>query len=96
VVQEALHNAVKHASARNVSVAVVQEPDRLSLTIADDGKGLEGRAGKGMGMLGMEERVTHLGGAFAVESEPGHGTRVRVSLPLVQTRAERQAVEETR
>src|SRR3954454_4287740 len=61
VVQEALHNIVQHASAKNVKVSVVQEPDRLMLSIQDDGSGFNPRQERGMGLLGMEERVGSLG-----------------------------------
>jgi signal transduction histidine kinase len=82
VVQEALHNSVQHAGARNITVTVKQEPDRLLLTVRDDGKGFDASREKGMGLLGIEERVSHLGGAFAVESQPGSGALLRLSLPL--------------
>ncbi len=82
VVQEALHNCVRHAGARNVTVTVKEEPERLSLTVRDDGKGFDASHEKGMGLLGIEERVSHLDGTFAVESQPGHGALLRVSLPL--------------
>jgi signal transduction histidine kinase len=82
VVQEALHNCVQHAGALNVTVAVKQEHERLLLTVRDDGKGFNTSREKGMGLLGIEERVSHLGGAFAVESQPGSGALLRVSLPL--------------
>jgi signal transduction histidine kinase len=82
VVQEALHNCVQHAAARNVSVTVKQEPKQLLLMVRDDGKGFDATHEKGMGLLGIEERVTHLGGTFAVESQPGGGALLRVSLPV--------------
>jgi signal transduction histidine kinase len=82
IVQEALHNCVQHAGAHNVKVTVEQEPERLRLAIEDDGKGFTPSLERGMGLLGMEERVTHLGGTFAVESSPGHGAVLRVTLPL--------------
>ncbi len=82
VVQEALHNIVQHAGARNASVAVRQERGRLRLTIEDDGRGFRPRLQRGMGLLGIQERVTHLNGAFAVDSEPGEGTVLRVDLPV--------------
>ncbi|MGO9262390.1 MAG: ATP-binding protein [Bryobacteraceae bacterium] len=85
VVQEALHNVVQHAGARNASIAVRQERGRLRLTIEDDGRGFHPRRQRGMGLLGMEERVTHLGGAFAVDSHPGQGTALRIELPLPET-----------
>ena len=57
------------------------EPHRIHLAVQDDGKGFEPRQ-RGLGLLGMEERVTHLGGEFQVESTPGHGTILNVVLPL--------------
>jgi signal transduction histidine kinase len=82
IVQEALHNIMQHAQARTVRIAVRQESNRLLLSIDDDGKGFDPNRSRGMGLLGMHERVSHLGGALAVDSEPGHGTRLRASLPL--------------
>ena len=80
-VQEALHNSVQHAEARTIRVTIRQDQGRLLLSIQDDGKGFHAQQERGMGLLGMEERVTHLGGSFAVESEPGHGAVVRIVLP---------------
>ncbi len=82
IVQEALHNCVQHAKARNVTVRVQQDPDKLLLSIEDDGKGFRPLQEKGMGLLGMQERVSRLRGAFTVTSEPGLGTDLRVTLPL--------------
>ncbi|HLK64535.1 MAG TPA: ATP-binding protein [Bryobacteraceae bacterium] len=84
IVQEALHNIVKHADARDVTVTVRQEADALFLSIRDDGKGFHAQQERGMGLLGMQERVSYLGGSFNVESEPGHGTELTVTLPLAQ------------
>jgi signal transduction histidine kinase len=85
IVQEALHNIVKHASARNVRITVTQEPDRLLLSIQDDGRGFNPPQERGMGLIGMEERVSALGGRLIVESAIGEGTLLRVALPLLQT-----------
>ena len=82
VVQEALNNCARHAQARAVQVSVESEAGRLVLKVQDDGSGFETRWVRGLGILGMEERVKHLGGAFAVESNPGRGTTVRVELPI--------------
>ncbi len=82
IVQEALHNSVQHAEAHRISVTVKQEARRLCVTIEDDGKGFDATRTKGMGLLGIEERVSHLGGTFAVESQPGRGTALQVNLPL--------------
>lgn len=82
VVQEALHNIVQHAAARKVKVTVRQEQERLALAIEDDGRGFDTGRQKGMGLVGMEERVRHLGGSFEVQSRPGAGTVLSISLPL--------------
>jgi len=84
IVQEALHNIVKHANARNVTITVSQEPDRLLLSIQDDGRGFNPPQERGMGLIGMEERVSALGGRLVVESAVGEGTLLRVALPLSQ------------
>jgi signal transduction histidine kinase len=82
VVQEALHNCARHSQARSVKVVVRQEPSRIVLSVEDDGRGFDARRVRGLGLVGMEERVNHLGGAFEIESRPGAGTRVAVELPL--------------
>jgi signal transduction histidine kinase len=87
IVQEALHNCEQHAGARQVDVAVRQEQDCLRLSIRDDGRGFDARRERGMGLLGMEERVNHLGGSFRVDSTPGSGTSIEVVLPLDQQAA---------
>ena len=82
--QEALHNCEQHASAQHVEVAVRQEQDGLRLLIRDDGRGFDTHRERGMGLLGIEERVNHLGGSFTVESTPGSGASIEVVLPLRQ------------
>jgi signal transduction histidine kinase len=82
VVQEALHNCYRHAKAQSVRIHVKQEPTRLLLSIQDDGAGFQPRRDKGLGLLGMEERVKHLGGTFRIASEEGAGALLSVELPL--------------
>jgi len=82
VVQEALHNCVKHAHATRVRILVQEQDRRLLLSIEDDGIGFDPRRHRGMGFLGMHERVTRLGGNFLVDSLPGRGTCLRIELPL--------------
>jgi signal transduction histidine kinase len=82
VVQEALHNCSKHAGAHMVRVTVHEEDARLLLAIQDDGRGFESQMERGMGLLGMEERVTHLRGSFQVDSKSGQGTLLSIELPL--------------
>ncbi len=82
VVQEALHNCSRHSQARTVRIRVEQQSGRLSLSIQDDGQGFDVRHTKGLGLLGIEERVTRLGGKCEVHSELGSGTILAVELPL--------------
>ena len=82
VVQEALHNCAQHSGARSVRLTMVQDERQIQLDIQDDGKGFDSRSVRGMGLLGMEERITHLGGAFRVDSQPGRGTTLHIELPL--------------
>ena len=70
VVQEALHNVSHHSHATTVRIRVQQEPDRLTLSIQDDGQGFDIRQIKGLGLLGIQERVTRLGGRAAFTRRP--------------------------
>jgi signal transduction histidine kinase len=82
VVQEALHNCARHSRASTVRIRVTQERDRLLLNIHDDGQGFDVRHTKGLGLLGIQERVSRLGGTCQVHSQPGHGTTLSVELPF--------------
>ena len=82
VVQEALHNAVRHAHAHNVQVIVKTDPDRVVFSVRDDGCGFDKRFVRGLGMLGMEERVRRLGGELRIDSDIGRGTTISARLPL--------------
>lgn len=89
VVQESLTNVARHARAQRVSVRLVESAQRLELVVSDDGRGMEpGRNRRGLGLLGMEERVRELGGAFHLSSAPGAGTTVRVEIPLASLEVE--------
>ena len=68
VVQEALHNCARHSHASSVGIRVELAEDRLRLTIRDNGKGFDVAHTKGLGLLGIEERVTRLGGTLRVRS----------------------------
>jgi signal transduction histidine kinase len=91
IVQEALHNCVQHSGARIVKVTVRQESDRILLEIQDDGRGFNAREERGMGLLGIEERVSYLGGRFVVESEPGRGAVLSIALPAPRVVTEPEA-----
>ena len=88
VAQEALHNVQKHAEPTRVRVELQYDggSGRLTLLIADDGRGFDGRATPGpdggFGLSGMRERMRLAGGDLEIESAPGWGTRVRARLQL--------------
>jgi signal transduction histidine kinase len=88
VVQEALHNVARHAAAGSVRIVAQQEPRRLLLSIQDDGRGFDVARSRGLVLLGMQERVAHLGGTLQLVSEPGRGTLISVILPLAASEAE--------
>jgi len=80
---EALNNALRHAQAHRITVHLRQDERTVMLEIADDGIGFDpttAREQGGLGLPGMEERATRLGGRFTVKSSPGEGTSVRVEV----------------
>jgi two-component system sensor histidine kinase UhpB len=86
-VQEGLTNVVRHAQAKEASVALGEASDehgaaQLMLTVRDDGRGIDPTAPPGFGIRGMQERVQALGGSYKVESAPGRGTCVRIAIPI--------------
>jgi signal transduction histidine kinase len=81
VAQEALRNCARHSGATRVRVAL-EKARGITLAIEDNGKGFRAGRTRGLGLLGMEERVTQLGGRFRLRSEPGRGTTVLAELPL--------------
>jgi signal transduction histidine kinase len=82
VAQEALRNSARHSGATHVKVALEKAVRGVTLGIEDNGKGFRGGRTRGLGLLGMEERVAQLGGSFRLRSEPGRGTTVLAELPL--------------
>ena len=84
LVQEAVNNAVRHANARTVDVAVRRDRQWVNVTVQDDGAGFDTRIVRGLGLLGMEERVRRLGGRLQIDSELGRGTRVHAVLPVAE------------
>ena len=83
VVQEALTNCVRHADAHNVAVEVSTGDRELQLTVRDDGVGLNpAHRGRGLGLIGIEERVKELHGTVIISPGGTRGTTVAVRLPL--------------
>jgi PAS domain S-box-containing protein len=85
-VQEALNNIAKHARARRVEVRLERGASHASLTVIDDGIGFDpcprGERPRGLGLVGMRERASFIGGDISIASKPGEGTRVKVDVPL--------------
>jgi signal transduction histidine kinase len=90
IVQEALTNIARHATATSGTVHLSTHPASLTITIEDNGAGFDvadvERPGKrrGLGLLSIRERVTGLGGTVRIESAPGQGSRIEVALPGVE------------
>jgi len=85
IVQEGLTNITKHASAGHVQIEMKQAGQSLQLIINDNGKGIDvHQAGniRGLGLIGMRERVETIEGVFNIESAPGKGFCIRITVPL--------------
>jgi signal transduction histidine kinase len=88
IVQESLNNVARHARASRADVALRAGAEQLSVEIVDDGVGFEAEASvghalrEGLGLIAMRERAEHLKGTLEIQSAPGHGTTVRVCVPL--------------
>ena len=83
IAQEALHNVVKHAGARQVRVELGRAGGGVRLRVEDDGKGFDpARVPDGhLGLAGMRARAERVGAAFSLPSEPGEGTTIEVVVP---------------
>jgi signal transduction histidine kinase len=82
VTQEALNNAARHSGGHRAWVKLEQTADYVAVTVRDDGRGFDSRKTRGLGILGMEERVRRLEGKLEITSKAGQGTTLRVELPL--------------
>jgi two-component system, NarL family, sensor kinase len=89
IVQEAIHNTVKHAAAKKITAHMQFSENELSISIADDGKGFdlnplkdEANQSFGLGLRNMKNRATLMGAKFLMNSNIGNGTEVYISLPL--------------
>jgi len=87
IAQEALNNVLKHANARNISAVLMFLPDKILLSIKDDGQGFvpptdpDAPPG-GLGLRNMAHRATLIGAQFHVQSHPGGGTLIQLTLPI--------------
>jgi signal transduction histidine kinase len=81
VVQEALTNVARHSGAKRALVRVTRGPEGVEIVVEDNGKGAVASPTPHMGLLGMRERVTELGGRFRVVTRPQEGFRIEATLP---------------
>ncbi len=92
IIQEALTNVVKHADAESVIITLEKKDLHVHLYITDDGKGFEVKryfssspmVRRGLGILGMKERVELAGGTFFIDSDVSQGTRISIKVPIVK------------
>lgn len=89
IVQEAITNIASHAQAKSAYICVQFWTDSVTLQIQDDGVGFDSirllnpvTIDSGVGLLGMKERAELIGATFAIETEPGHGTRIILEVPI--------------
>jgi len=95
IVQEALTNAGRHAHATTIRIAIERTTRAVRAVIEDDGVGIghSPMRGRGLGLLGMEERVRELNGTFEIKSQAGPGTRILIQLPVVEKHSELSSVD---
>lgn len=85
ILQESLSNVARHAHATDVTVELQRCGGVLTLTVQDNGVGMPATVrALGSGLPGIRERAAAMGARFAIESEPGHGTLLRLSFPVPQ------------
>src|SRR5262249_55189735 len=95
VLQEALHNAVKHSAVKHVEVQLSEHSNQVHLIISDSGAGFEvaeALRGKGLGLTSMRERVRLVNGTIVIDSKPREGTRIHVRVPFQSEHTEQRPV----
>ncbi|WP_291783644.1 ATP-binding protein [Cecembia sp.] len=82
-IQECLNNAIKHANPQAISFHMATNKDQFVIYMRDDGVGFDtSEDSSGSGMYNLKNRMTAIGGVFEIESEPGNGTEIKLSLPI--------------
>lgn len=82
IAQEALTNVARHADATTAHIELRVDPNQLTMSISDNGRGLPPETRAGVGLRSMRERVSELGGALTIESSDGLGSTIRITIPL--------------
>lgn len=87
IIQELLSNIMRHAEAKNISLQFVCDSDEISIIVEDDGKGFDlNKNHEGMGLKNVFTRIDNLGGTMDIDSKPGRGTIISVSIPFKEIR----------
>jgi signal transduction histidine kinase len=97
IVQESLNNVAKHAWTKAAGVEMIFSPGLLVVNVKDNGRGLpqsKDPGKRGLGLIAMQERAELLGGKLKIDSEPGHGTTISLTMPLPQGDRAQETVEE--
>jgi signal transduction histidine kinase len=88
IVQEALNNIAKHAEANHVEISLEQRDSTICVSIVDNGRGFDldrvlhpESPERGFGIIGMQERISRLGGKMDIQSRLGFGTRIYIEVP---------------
>jgi signal transduction histidine kinase len=85
VLQEALHNAVKHSGAKQIDVQLAEHSNEVDLVVSDPGTGFNVESamhGDGLGLTSMRERVRLVNGTISIQSKPSGGTAIHVHIPF--------------
>jgi len=86
--QETLTNTLKHSGAENFRLSIIKSYPRIIFLAEDDGVGFDtqiaGKDKRSLGLVGMRERASHVGGTFQLRSQPGRGTRIRIQIPFTE------------
>ena len=85
VLQEALHNAIKHSGVKRIEVQLAERPNEVHLVVSDSGKGFDVEKAKqtaGLGLTSMRERIRLVNGEIAIHSKPMSGTTIYVRVPI--------------
>ena len=94
ILQEGLHNAVKHSGVKRIDVQLSEQSKVIQFTISDSGRGFDMEAAKqnkGLGLISMEERVRLINGTITIASKPMRGTSIQVRIPLKSEAASQRA-----
>jgi signal transduction histidine kinase len=84
IIQEASHNIIKHAKAKNAEINIVMDDHKINLSIIDNGIGLKpSRSENGIGLENMKHRIKNLNGKFKITSQPNQGTSIHIKIPKI-------------